>query len=88
MAVLERRPKLALVDELAHANLPGERHAKRWQDIDEVLESGIDVFTTLNATTSNRWASSCLTSPARTRPLPVPVFIRWRKDTNVENHNL
>jgi two-component system, OmpR family, sensor histidine kinase KdpD len=48
-AVLDRRPELALVDELAHANLPGERHARRWQDVGELLASGIDVFTTLNA---------------------------------------
>jgi two-component system, OmpR family, sensor histidine kinase KdpD len=47
-AVLDRRPELALVDELAHANLPGERHAKRWQDVGELLASGIDVYTTLN----------------------------------------
>lgn len=47
-AVLDRRPELALVDELAHANLPGERHAKRWQDVRELLDNGIDVFTTLN----------------------------------------
>ncbi|MGD0705307.1 MAG: universal stress protein [Trebonia sp.] len=47
-AVLARRPRLAVVDEFAHANLPGDRHAKRWQDIDELLASGIDVYTTLN----------------------------------------
>jgi len=47
-AVLERRPKLALVDELAHTNIPGSRHVKRWQDVEEVLAAGIDVFTTLN----------------------------------------
>ena len=47
-AVLDRRPELALVDELAHAGLPGERHAKRWQDVSELLENGIDVYTTLN----------------------------------------
>src|ERR1700723_1022526 len=47
-AVLERKPELALVDELAHANLPGERHEKRWQDVDELLANGIDVYTTLN----------------------------------------
>ena len=45
---LGRRPQLALVDELAHANLPGERHAKRWQDVSELLAGGIDVYTTLN----------------------------------------
>jgi two-component system sensor histidine kinase KdpD len=47
-AILGRRPSLALVDELAHANLPGERHEKRWQDVAELLASGIDVDTTLN----------------------------------------
>ncbi len=51
-AALERRPQLLLVDELAHTNLEGvtppPRHEKRWQDIEEVLDSGIDVYTTLN----------------------------------------
>ncbi|MFO1476570.1 MAG: sensor histidine kinase KdpD [Verrucomicrobiota bacterium] len=47
-AVLARRPQLALVDELAHTNVPGSRHPKRWQDVQELLDAGIDVFTTLN----------------------------------------
>ena len=47
-AILDRRPQLALVDELAHANLPGERHARRWQEVGELLAGGIDVYTTLN----------------------------------------
>ena len=47
-AVLDRRPQLALVDELAHANLAGERHAKRWQDVADLLAGGVDVYTTLN----------------------------------------
>jgi two-component system sensor histidine kinase KdpD len=47
-AVLARRPHLVLVDELAHTNIPGSRHAKRYQDIEELLASGIDVYTTLN----------------------------------------
>ena len=47
-AALARHPALILVDELAHTNAPGARHPKRWQDIDELLGSGIDVFTTLN----------------------------------------
>jgi two-component system sensor histidine kinase KdpD len=47
-AALRRRPALILVDELAHSNLPGARHPKRWQDVDELLAAGIDVFTTLN----------------------------------------
>ena len=47
-AALARRPPLLLVDELAHTNAPGSRHAKRWQDVDELLDAGIDVYTTLN----------------------------------------
>ncbi len=47
-AVLARRPAVALVDELAHTNVPGSRHEKRWQDIDELLDAGIDVITTVN----------------------------------------
>jgi two-component system, OmpR family, sensor histidine kinase KdpD len=47
-AVLARRPQVALVDELAHTNVPGCRNAKRWQDVDELLDAGIDVITTLN----------------------------------------
>ena len=47
-AVLQRRPQLALVDELAHTNAPGSRHPKRWQDVNELLDAGIDVFTTVN----------------------------------------
>jgi two-component system sensor histidine kinase KdpD len=47
-AALERRPQLVLVDELAHSNIAGSRHPKRWQDIDELLAAGIDVFTTVN----------------------------------------
>jgi two-component system sensor histidine kinase KdpD len=47
-AVLARAPKLVLVDELAHTNLPGSRHPKRFMDIDELLAAGIDVFTTVN----------------------------------------
>ncbi len=47
-AILARRPQVALVDELAHTNVPGCRNAKRWQDVDELLDSGIDVITTLN----------------------------------------
>jgi two-component system, OmpR family, sensor histidine kinase KdpD len=47
-AVLKRRPPLVLVDELAHSNPAGSRHSKRWQDVDELLAVGIDVYTTLN----------------------------------------
>ncbi len=47
-AALQRRPGLILMDELAHSNLMGSRHAKRWQDVMELLDAGIDVYTTLN----------------------------------------
>ncbi|MEW5934062.1 MAG: universal stress protein, partial [Bacillota bacterium] len=47
-ALLRRRPQIALVDELAHANVPGARHAHRYQDVEELLAAGIDVYTTLN----------------------------------------
>jgi len=47
-AALARRPALLLVDELAHTNAPGSRHAKRWQDVEELVAAGIDVWTTLN----------------------------------------
>ncbi len=47
-AVLARRPKVVLIDELAHTNVPGGRHEKRWQDIDDILDAGIDVITTVN----------------------------------------
>jgi len=46
--VLARKPQLVLVDELAHTNAPGSRHPKRYQDVEEILDSGVDVFTTLN----------------------------------------
>lgn len=47
-AVLQRKPELALVDELAHTNVPGLRHNKRYQDVGELLDAGIDVYTTVN----------------------------------------
>jgi two-component system, OmpR family, sensor histidine kinase KdpD len=47
-AVLTRRPEIALVDELAHTNVPGLPHAKRWQDVEEIRSEGIDVITTVN----------------------------------------
>jgi two-component system sensor histidine kinase KdpD len=47
-AVLARKPQVALVDELAHTNVPGSRNAKRWQDVEELLNAGIEVITTVN----------------------------------------
>lgn len=47
-AALKRQPQLVLVDELAHTNAPGSRHPKRWQDVEELLGAGIDVYSTIN----------------------------------------
>lgn len=47
-ALLARRPELALVDELAHTNIPGSRHTRRYQDVEELLAAGINVYTTIN----------------------------------------
>jgi two-component system sensor histidine kinase KdpD len=76
-AVLGRRPQLAVVDELAHANLPAEHHAKRWQDIDDLLASGIDVYTTLNVANveSLGQAVSQITGARPAEPVP-DAFVR------------
>ncbi len=47
-AVIARKPEVALVDELAHTNVPGSRNEKRWQDVEEILDAGIDVISTVN----------------------------------------
>ena len=47
-AALQAKPSIVLVDELAHSTVPGSRHAKRYQDVEELLDAGIDVYTTLN----------------------------------------
>lgn len=47
-AALKRRPAIIVVDELAHSNVPGSRHPKRWQDVEELLDAGIDVYTAVN----------------------------------------
>nr|WP_228122606.1 DUF4118 domain-containing protein [Saccharothrix syringae] len=47
-ALLARRPEVAVVDELAHTNAPGSRNAKRWQDVEELLDAGVDVLSTVN----------------------------------------
>ncbi len=48
LAAINRKPALILIDELAHSNVPGSRHRKRWQDIEEILAAGIDVYSTVN----------------------------------------
>ena len=47
-SILKQKPQLVLIDELAHTNVPGSKHPKRWQDVIEILDAGIDVYTTLN----------------------------------------
>src|SRR5436305_7216644 len=46
-AVIARKPQVVLVDELAHTNIPGSKHAKRWEDVEEILDNGIDVISTV-----------------------------------------
>lgn len=47
-AIIARAPEVALIDELAHTNIPGSKHTKRWQDVNDILDAGIDVITTVN----------------------------------------
>ena len=84
-AVLDRRPELAVVDELAHANLPGERHARRWQDVSELLANGIDVYTTLNVANVESLGEvvSRITGVHRAEPVP-DAFVRAGEITMVD----
>ena len=84
-AVLDRRPELAVVDELAHANLPGERHARRWQDVSELLAHGIDVYTTLNVANIESMGEvvSRITGAHRAEPVP-DAFVRTGEITLVD----
>jgi two-component system, OmpR family, sensor histidine kinase KdpD len=76
-AVLDRHPGLALVDELAHANVPGADNRKRWQDVAQLLDSGIDVYTTLNVTNIESLGSlvSRITGVRASEPVP-DAFVR------------
>jgi two-component system sensor histidine kinase KdpD len=84
-AVLDRRPELAVVDELAHANLPGEQHARRWQDVSELLANGIDVYTTLNVANIESLGEivSRITGVHRAEPVP-DAFVRAGEITLVD----
>jgi two-component system, OmpR family, sensor histidine kinase KdpD len=84
-AVLDRRPQLAVVDELAHANVPGEPHARRWQDVNELLANGIDVYTTLNAANIESLGEvvSRITGVRRAEPVP-DEFVRTGEITLVD----
>ena len=83
-AVLDRRPELAVVDELAHADLPGEQHAKRWQDVSELLANGI-VYTTLNVANIESLGEivSRITGAHRAEPVP-DAFVRAGEITLVD----
>ncbi len=75
-AALARRPSIILMDELAHSNAPGSRHPKRWQDVKELLDAGIDVFSTVNVQhleSLNDVVSGITGIEVRER-LPDPVF--------------
>ena len=81
-AIFQRAPELCLVDELAHTNAPGLEHRKRYEDIEDVLEAGIDVFSTVNVqhleSLNDRISSSpaCACGrPSPTRCWPRPT--RW-----------
>ena len=70
-AILARRPKLVLVDELAHTNAPNSRHPKRYQDVLELLDAGIDVYSTHSTSSISKavtiWSSSSPASPCGKR---------------------
>ena len=75
-AALRRRPKLIIVDELAHTNAPESRHPKRWQDVQELLGARIDVWTALNIQHVESLADvvARVTGVACARPFPTSSF--------------
>ncbi|HTP13776.1 MAG TPA: sensor histidine kinase KdpD [Bacteroidota bacterium] len=78
VAILDRKPRLVLVDELAHTNAPESRHTKRYQDVLELLDNGIDVFTTLNVQhlESRADAVAQITGSVVRETVPDSVFAR------------
>ena len=83
-AVLARKPQIALVDELAHTNVPGSRNEKRWQDVTELLDAGIDVISAVNVqhlsrspTWSSRSPGWCSGRPCPTRWSARPTRSSW-----------
>ncbi|MFF3440720.1 DUF4118 domain-containing protein [Streptosporangium sp. NPDC002721] len=77
-AVVARRPEVVLIDELAHANVPGSRNARRWQDVEEILEAGIDVVSTVDVQhlESLRDAVEEITGVVRRETVPDEVIRR------------
>ena len=84
-AILQRKPKLVLVDELAHTNAPGSRHPKRYMDVEEILADGIDVYTTLERPASRKpercrgadHAACACARPCRIPFSTVPTMSSW-----------
>jgi len=74
-AILARRPTVALVDELAHTNIPGSKHRKRYEDIQELLAAKIDVLSTLTSSTSRASLRPFATSPASPSAKTVPDWV-------------
>ena len=75
-AALKRKPQLILVDELAHTNAEGSRHTKRYQDVEELLRAGIDVYTTVNVQhlESLNYLVACITKNSVSERIPDRVF--------------
>lgn len=85
-AALKRRPRLILVDELAHTNAEGLRHAKRWQDVEELLDAGIDVYTNSNV---QHWESlndvvAQITGVSIRETVPDNFWIARERDRTVD----
>lgn len=77
-AIIRRRPNIVLIDELAHSNAPGLKHFKRYEDVEEVLNAGIDVYTTLNVQhiESLKDVVCNITGTVVMENIPDPVFLR------------
>src|ERR1700753_3008992 len=77
---LKRKPGLLLVDEYAHSNAPSSRHPKRWQDVEELLSAGIDVWTTLNVQHLESWVDVVWKTPGGRQRERVPDGALSRAD--------
>ena len=83
-AIVARKPQIVIVDELAHTNAPGSRHVKRYHDVLELLENGINVYTTLNVqhleSRSDTVAQITGAAPSHRRPAPLRAWLRSWSD--------
>ncbi len=87
-AALARRPELLLVDEYAHSNAPGSRHPKRWQDVEELLAAGINVWTTLNVQHLESLVDVVwkITGVRQRETVPDSALVRRRRDRARRHH--